>query len=174
MNCAPSWTVRSWASSHAQPGYDCSKTWGSKLKSSKTRRPTANASRSSWATNLYRLASRTPACSFLLTQAISSIVARGLLPGPCCLEARVLATPHLVGLLDTPYGGPGVEADQLAALDNNASVANPKQYPVCVGGRAVGVAYPDALSNPGLGYLLLRHRLRHRRLPAWSPATTTA
>src|SRR5918998_6212150 len=173
MNCAPSWTVRSWASSHAQPGYDCSKTSGSKLKSSKTRRPTANASRSSWATNLYRLAGRTPACS-LLTQASSLLLRGGWRPSPSYLEARVLATLHLVSLLDTPNRGPGVEADQLAALGNNASVANPKQYSVCVGGRAVGVAYPDALSNPGLGYLLLRHRLRHRRLPAWPPATTTA
>jgi hypothetical protein len=108
----------------------------------------ANASRSSWATNLYRQPGRTPACSFL-TQASSSIAARRLLPGPTRLYARILAT-LLVGLLDTPNGGPGVEADQLAALDNNASVANPKQHPVCVGGRSVSVAHPDALSNPGL------------------------
>ena len=84
-----------------------------------------------------------------------------MLPGPARLFARNLAT-LLVGFLDTPNGGPGVEADQLAALDNNAPVANPKQYPVGVGRRAVCVAHPDALSNPGLGYPLLRHRLRHR------------
>src|SRR5215210_1781290 len=172
-NCAPSWTVKSWASSHARPGYDCSKTSGSSQKSSKTRRLAANASKSSWVTNLYRLPGRTPACSFL-TQASSSI---RLLPGPARLYARNLAT-LLVGFLDTPNGGPGVETDQFAALDNNAPVANPKQYPVGVGRRAVCVAHPDALSNPGLGYSLLRHplrhRLRHRRLPAWPPATTTA
>src|SRR5918994_2071518 len=147
MNCAPSWTVRSWASSHAQPGYDCSKTSGSKLKSSKTRRPTANASRSSWATNLYRLSGRTPACS-LLTQASSLLLRGGGRPSPSCLEARVLATLHLVSLLDTPNRGPGVEADQLAALDNNASVAHPQAILRLCGWTRCGRGLPCRAVQP--------------------------
>jgi hypothetical protein len=51
----------------------------------------------------------------------------------------------------SPNGGPGVEADQLPAFDHNVPISHPEQYPVCVGERAVGVAHPDALSNPGPG-----------------------
>ena len=58
---------------------------------------------------------------------------------------------RLFGLLYTPNGGPGVEADQPPAFDHNAPISHPEQYPVCVGERAVGVAHPDALSNPGPG-----------------------
>src|SRR5215212_11727202 len=87
----------------------------------------ANASRSSWATNLYRQPGRTPACSFL-TQASSSIAARRLLPGPARLYARILAT-LLVGLLDTPNGGPGVEADQLAASTTMPRSPTPSNTP---------------------------------------------
>jgi glycine/D-amino acid oxidase-like deaminating enzyme len=78
------------------------------------------------------------------------------LPGPPHPETGILAA-LLVSLLDTRNRGPGVEANQLAALDHNAAITHPKQHPVCVGGRAVSVAHPDPPSNPGLGDLLLRH-----------------
>ena len=134
---------------------------GFEPKSSKTRRPAASASRSSWATNLYHPPGRTPVCCFL-AQASSSIACRTRSVSPVRRDLGTL----LVGLLDTPNGSPGVEADQLAALDNDAPVANAKQYPVRVGGRAVGVAHPDTLSDPGLWYLLLRHRLGHLQPPS--------
>jgi hypothetical protein len=69
------------------------------------------------------------------------------------LAWRPGASPPSASLASSisPNVGPGVEADQLPAFDHNAPISHPEQYPVCVGERAVGVAHPDALSNPGPG-----------------------